>query len=165
MFVSRNKSNVFLLIVFCVVFFEVVFNYQNYMVDESEIICESGKVESFSSPRSSATLFYSMESGVRFYAESFNKSKGAPYTSVVNGQYSFNRDVHTLCYLRTNRFIYFDVYYVVYFGDYSDYMENYSELMSAIGLANNRTIIYFIYLSLCFVCLVVLVKKIRGFYS
>lgn len=137
----------------------------DYIAEESEVVCERGRIESFSSPRSSATLFYAMEAGVRFYAESFNRNEGASYTSVVNEQYTFNREVHTLCYVKTTRFFLFDVYYVIYFGDYSNYLKKYSELISSVSAANVHTCIYFFYLFLCFVGFAALVKKIGSFYG
>ncbi|MEW5681306.1 MAG: hypothetical protein AB1780_02925 [Pseudomonadota bacterium] len=161
----KNKSSFLIFFVFVILFGEIIYNYSDYTADESEIVCEPGKIESFSSPRSSATLFYAVESGVRFYAESFNRNEGAPYTSVVNGEYSFNREIHALCYFKTTRFFYFDIYYVIYFGDHSNYLKNYNKLMPSVGAANLHTYIYFFYLFLFFVGFVALVKKIGSFYG
>ncbi|MEH8017962.1 hypothetical protein MN202_11995 [Rheinheimera muenzenbergensis] len=163
MFFLKKKSYFLIVFTFVILFGEVCLNYSDYIAEQSEVVCERGRIESFSSPRSSATLFYAMESGVRFYAESFNRNEGASYTSVVNGEYSFNQEPHTLCYLIITRFFYFDVYYVVYFGDYSNYLKNHNELMSSVGAANFHTYIYIFYLILCFVGFIALVRKIQGF--
>ncbi|MDP5136282.1 hypothetical protein ORJ04_09995 [Rheinheimera baltica] len=165
MFSMKSKSSIFILFFFIVLFGELCLNHSDYIVEDSEVVCELGRIESFTSPRSSSTLFYAMESGVRFYAESFNRNEGAPYTSVVDGQYSFNREVKDLCYFKTTRFFYFDVYYVVYFGDYSIFLKNYDGVMHAVSAINVRSFIYFLYLFLCFLGFVALVKKIGSFYG
>jgi hypothetical protein len=140
------KSKTFLVNFFLLLAFvgEVFLNFSDYIADVDDIKCEAGYVESLVSKRSSSRWFYLVDSGRRISANSFNTYKGEPYSLVMDGVYQANNKVNTLCYLKVRRLIFFEQYYVIYFGAGSVFEHDEIDMEQTIVDINFRVLLYFL---------------------
>ncbi|MEO3865540.1 hypothetical protein [Rheinheimera fenheensis] len=134
--------NLFLLFAF---FGEVFIKFSDYIADVDDIKCEAGYVESLVSKRSSSRWFYLVDSAKEISADSFNVDKGKPYSLVIDGVYQANNQVSTLCYLKVRRFVFFEQYYVIYFGRGSVFENDEIDINETVADVNFRVLLYFLF--------------------